>query len=123
VKMLTWEESFEKLLQTIRRREAAPMWRMLMIEATSMAVMYFCTPVTSLVTFVVTVATGGTLTLSSVFYVVGLLHLPKLWLALFFPKGVKACSESYVTCQRINKFLCQLEPRTPVQEASKSAHL
>ena len=113
VKMLTWEASFEKLLQRIRGTEAAPMWRMLMIEATSMAVMYFCTPVASFVTFAVHVATGGVLNLASVFYVVGLLHLPKLWLALFFVKGVKSSSEALVASRRINDFLCQLEARTP----------
>jgi hypothetical protein len=45
VKMLTWEESFERLIHGVRACEVAPMWRMLMIEATAMAIMYFCTPV------------------------------------------------------------------------------
>jgi hypothetical protein len=70
------------------------------------------------VTFAVLVGTGGTLQLSAVFYVVALLNLPKLWLALFFVKGVKATSETRVAGERINNFLCQLEPHTPAADAA-----
>lgn len=78
--------------------------------------------VASFVTFAVLVGTGGTLQLSSVFYVVALLHLPKLWLALFFVKGVKASSETRVAGSRINNFLCQLEPHTPSADAAAGAN-
>jgi hypothetical protein len=121
--MLTWENSFEKLLNAIRVKEVAPMWRMLMIEATSMAIMFFCTPFASFVTFSVAVAMGKTLRLGPVFYVVSLLHLPKLWLALFFVKGIKTCSECYVACRRINDFLCQPEALTPVEELDSGMQL
>lgn len=113
--MLTWEGSFGQLLRRIRAAETRPMRRMLLIEATAMAIMFFCTPVASFVTFATATAMGDTLQLGSVFYVVSLLHLPKLWLALFFVKGIKASSEALVACRRINAFLCQLEARTPAQ--------
>ena len=71
--------------------------------------------VASFVTFAVQIALGGELRLSAVFYIVALLNLPKLWLALFFVKGVKSTSETRVAASRINAFLCQLEPHTPVE--------
>ena len=79
--------------------------------------------VASFVTFAVQIALGGELRLSAVFYIVALLNLPKLWLALFFVKGVKSTSETRVAASRINAFLCQLEPHTPVEEACMGAHL
>ena len=45
VKMLTWEGRLGRLVRGIRRREVAAIWRMLMIEAAAMAIMYFCVPV------------------------------------------------------------------------------
>ena len=77
--------------------------------------------VASFVTFAVFHATGGTLRLSDVFYVVGLLNLPKLWLALFFVKGVKSASETRVACRRIDAFLCQLEPHLPQQDSKDAS--
>ena len=56
---------------------------------------------------------GGTLSLPSVFYVISLLHLPKLSLACFFVKAVKAWSETAVSARRINKFLLQPEASDP----------
>jgi hypothetical protein len=123
VKMLTWEKPFEKLLNGIRSQEVAPMWRTLMIEGCSMAIMFFCTPVASFVTFSVAVAMGKTLHLGPVFYVVSLLHLPKLWLALFFVKGIKTCSECFVACRRINDFLCQPQASTPLEESDAGVQL
>jgi hypothetical protein len=55
VKMLCWEGPFQKLLHGIRAAETAPMLRMLLIEASSMALMFFCTPVATFVTFSVAV--------------------------------------------------------------------
>jgi hypothetical protein len=66
-------------------------------------------------------ATGGTLHLAVAFYVVGLLNLPKLWLALFFVKGVKSCAETRVACARINAFLCQHEPPLPLHAENDGA--
>eukprot|EP00892_Ulva_mutabilis_P006809 jgi/Ulvmu1/44/UM001_0047.1 len=118
VKMLCWERPFQALLSGIRRRETAPMLRMLLIEASSMALMFFCTPVACLVTFSVAVSIGRTLHLEGVFYVVALLNLPKLWLALFFVKAIKSASEAFVSATRIFGFLSQFEARTPLEGES-----
>lgn len=116
VKMLCWEQPFQELLERIRRNETAPMLRMLLIEASSMALMFFCTPVACLVTFSVAVSMDRTLTLEGVFYIVALLNLPKLWLALFFVKAIKGASETYVAATRIFGFLSQLQAHTPLEE-------
>lgn len=121
VKMLCWERPFQELLMRIRARETAPMLRMLLIEASSMALMFCCTPVASLVTFSVAVSLGRTLHLEGVFYVVALLNLPKLWLALFFVKAIKSGSEAFVAATRIFAFLSQFEARTPVESESTGA--
>lgn len=57
-----------------------------------------------------------TLMLESVFYVVALLNLPKLWLALFFVKAIKSTSEMYVATRRIFGFVQELEARAPAEE-------
>jgi hypothetical protein len=61
------------------------------------------------------------LRLESVFYVVALLNLPKLWLALFFVKAVKSVSEMLVAARRIFGFIQELEARAPPEEG-QSAH-
>jgi len=48
-----------------------------------------------------------------VFYVISLLHLPKLYTANFFVRGVKAVAETRVCARRINDFLLQPEASTP----------
>jgi hypothetical protein len=123
MKMLTWERPFEALIGRIRTAEAAPMWRMLLIEASSMALMFFCTPLASFVTFATEMAMGDVLRLEVVFYVVALLHLPKLWLALFFVKAVKSTSETFVAARRINAFLLQPEARVPTEPSANGARI
>lgn len=58
VKMLCWEEPFRELLGKIRRAETGPMRTMLLIDASCMALMFFCVPVACVVTFGTAVATG-----------------------------------------------------------------
>jgi hypothetical protein len=58
VKMLCWEEPFRKVLGRIRQAEAAPMRTMLLIDASSLALMFFCVPVSCVVTFGTAVAMG-----------------------------------------------------------------
>lgn len=60
--------------------------------------------------------------LESVFYVVALLNLPKLWLALFFVKAIKSSSEMYVATKRIFGFVQELEARAPAEEDAHGVH-
>jgi hypothetical protein len=63
------------------------------------------------------------LKLESVFYVVALLNLPKLWLALFFVKAIKSISEMIVATRRIFGFVQELEARAPAEEDDMSARI
>lgn len=56
VKMLCWEEPFRKLIGRIRQAETSPMRTMLLIDASCMALMFFCVPVACVVTFGTAVA-------------------------------------------------------------------
>lgn len=56
VKMLCWEEPFRKLLARIRAAETKPMRTMLLIDASCMALMFFCVPVACVMTFGTAVA-------------------------------------------------------------------
>lgn len=58
VKMLCWELPFQRSLLRIRGLEVAQMRKLLLIEAAGMAMMFFCTPLASFVTFAVAVASG-----------------------------------------------------------------
>jgi len=59
VKMLSWEGPFRGLLAAIRNAEARYLWQMMMIEASSIALTFFCTPLASFVTFTVFVLLGA----------------------------------------------------------------
>jgi hypothetical protein len=122
VKMLCWEAPFQALLARIRAAETRPMRTMLLIEASSMALMFFCTPVACLAAFGTAVALNRVLMLDVVFYVVALLNLPKLWLALFFVKSIKSASETLVGARRIFAFLSQVEARAPAEAGWDGTH-
>lgn len=62
------------------------------------------------------------LKLESVFYVVALLNLPKLWLALFFVKAIKSLCEMVVATKRIFGFIQELEARAPAEEDPHGAY-
>lgn len=65
---------------------------------------------------------GTELTVPVVFYTVLLLNLPRLWMAIFFLKGVETVTEAVVSLRRINRFLGLPEaPRPTVLPDDKVA--
>jgi hypothetical protein len=79
-KMLAWEAPFTSALAAIRQRETSFSRRMARIRAVNFALQFAITPIVSFVTFGVYRARNGTLSVSSVFYALSLLHLPKLYM-------------------------------------------
>jgi hypothetical protein len=56
VKMLCWEQPFEKLLTEIRRAETRPMLIMMLIDGVNAAIFFFAVPLACIVTFGIAVA-------------------------------------------------------------------
>jgi ATP-binding cassette subfamily C (CFTR/MRP) protein 4 len=78
MKMLGWEDPFTAAICKIRSQEVRYAGRMAQIRGLNLALQFAMTPVATFTTFAVYYALGGTLSLPSVFYVLSLLHLPKV---------------------------------------------
>lgn len=106
-KMLNWEKPLVQEILRVRQREAGYIRRMNQIRAMNMALSFAIMPVVSLITFTVSRYTvpAADFTVSNVFFAVSLLALPKLTMCEFFVHAVEACSECYVSLQRIGEFL------------------
>lgn len=78
MKMLGWEDPFTAAICKIRSQEVKYAGRMAQIKGLNLALQFAMTPVATFTTFAVYYALGGTLSLPSVFYVLSLLHLPKV---------------------------------------------
>ena len=111
-KMLSWEQPLVGEILKVRQREAGFIRKMNMIRAMNMALSFAIMPVVSLITFTVSRYTVSTadFSVSNVFYAVSLLALPKLTMCEFFVHAVEACSECYISLQRIGQFLAILPP-------------
>lgn len=112
-KMLSWEKPLVQEILRVRNREASYIRRMNQIRAMNMALSFAIMPVVSLITFTVSryTVSAADFTVSNVFYAVSLLALPKLTMCEFFVHAVEACSECYVSLQRIGEFLSVEAPR------------
>lgn len=112
-KMLSWEKPLVQEILWVREREAGYIRRMNQIRAMNMALSFAIMPVVSLITFTVSRYTvpAADFTVSNVFFAVSLLALPKLTMCEFFVHAVEACSECYVSLQRIGEFLRIEAPR------------
>jgi ATP-binding cassette subfamily C (CFTR/MRP) protein 4 len=87
MKMLGWEEPFAKAICNIRGQEVHFAGRMAQIRGLNLALQFCMTPVASFTTFAVYYALNKSLSLPSIFYVLSLLHLPKLYMVYFFVLG------------------------------------
>ena len=112
-KMLAWEKPLVQEILRVREREAGYIRRMNQIRAMNMALSFAIMPVVSLITFTVSryTVSAADFSVSNVFFAVSLLALPKLTMCEFFVHAVEACSECYISLQRIGKFLAIKAPK------------
>lgn len=87
MKMLGWEDPFNDALKKIRHQEQHYLLHMSRIRALNMALQFLITPLVAFITFSTYRALNGTLDVPRVFYALALLHLPKLFMILFFVSG------------------------------------
>ena len=115
-KMLAWERPLVGEILKVRQREERFIRRMNQIRAMNMALSFAIMPVVSLITFTVSRYTvpAADFSVANVFYAVSLLALPKLTMCEFFVHAVEACSECYISLQRIGQFLSIAPPSGPL---------
>lgn len=109
MKMYGWEEPMAAQLKQIRAAEAAALRKRSLINAANFALNFTVLPLCAFVTFAVAKGMGRTLNIASVFYVVSLLVLPRLWMGTFFTRAVESLTELRVSVRRLDRFLSQPE--------------
>jgi ABC-type multidrug transport system fused ATPase/permease subunit len=122
-KFLSLEPDLASRVCAARAEEVKASGRMAQIRALNLA-LQFCAPlIAAFATFSVYAGThGGTLLpVADVFYVVSLLHLPKLYLCFFSVMAIQSLSELGVTMQRVHRFLSLPEPPPPPNVVSEAA--
>jgi len=122
-KFLSLEPDLAARVCAVRAREVRASGRMAQIRALNIAAQFAMTPLATFVTFAVYQAMhGGTLLpVADVFYVVSLLHLPKLYLCFFSVLALQSLSELGVTMQRVHRFLSLPEPPPPPSAVAEAA--
>lgn len=105
MKMAGWEENFEDRIASIRRAEVSQIERVNKYRALNEAIFYFCNVLTSVVIFLIHIASGGVLTPRTVFTTMVLVNIAQLELTKHLSLGVMGVSECYVSVGRIQKFL------------------
>ena len=109
-KMLAWEDPLYHKILEIREKEKYFIRRMNIIRVLNMALTFAITPLVTLIFFATARAAGSEITVANVFYSIGLLALPKLFMCEFFVHGVESVSEARVSFRRIGEFLSVDEP-------------
>lgn len=87
VKMQGWEIPFAEKVEQLREKEKGFLTRMALIRGSNQALVLFIQPLAAFVTFTVAWAQGETLDVTTAFYALVLLGIPKLSMALFFVFG------------------------------------
>lgn len=121
MKLLCWEQPLCAALSRLRAGEARALSHIGRIRASSMALEAVNTTIVTFVTFTVYTAMGGQLHVPRVFYVLSLLHLPKLFVCSFFVNAVQTATEAMVAVKRIDAFLATPEPRPPTNNSQPAA--
>ncbi|CAK8678304.1 unnamed protein product [Clavelina lepadiformis] len=105
VKMYTWETSFQKFVDKIRRREVKKVLSSSILKACNFSMMFLSTKLVALASFTSYVVAGGHLTASNVFPALSLYNVVRVSMGIFFPLAIEKYSESIVSLKRIQDFL------------------
>ncbi|GJP67873.1 hypothetical protein CLOP_g24635 [Closterium sp. NIES-67] len=105
VKMFAWEAPFTSFIQRIRNKERRNIELASYIKAFNEASYFASASMVSLVIFATYTLQGGHLQPSTVFYVISLVQLPRLWMCVFFPAGIERVAEATVSFSRLEAFM------------------
>ncbi|CAI6007087.1 unnamed protein product [Closterium sp. NIES-65] len=105
VKMFAWEAPFTSFIQRIRNKERRNIELASYIKAFNEASYFASSSMVSLVIFATYTLQGGYLQPSTVFYVISLVQLPRLWMCVFFPAGIERVAEAAVSFSRLEAFM------------------
>ncbi|CAI5520236.1 unnamed protein product, partial [Closterium sp. Naga37s-1] len=105
VKMFAWEAPFTSFIQRIRNKERRNIELASYIKAFNESSYFASSSMVSLVIFATYTLQGGYLQPSTVFYVISLVQLPRLYMCVFFPTGIERVAEAAISFSRLEAFM------------------
>ncbi|XP_072935686.1 ATP-binding cassette sub-family C member 4-like isoform X2 [Epargyreus clarus] len=115
IKMYTWEQSFRKIIDGVRRQEIGFIKMTSYIRGVVMSFIMFTSRFSIFITVLLYVTYINRITVEKVFYLTCYYNIMKQTMTLYFPQAVGHIAELIVAVQRIRNFLlseeCQLPER------------
>ena len=105
MKMSGWEDNFEERIATIRKKEVDQIEKVNTYRVLNEAIFYVCNVTTSVIIFIIHVATGGVLTPRNVFTTMVLINVAQMEITKHLSLAVMGVSECWVSISRIQRFL------------------
>ncbi|CAH3108625.1 unnamed protein product [Pocillopora meandrina] len=105
VKTHAWEEEYRRKIKHIRRNEISVISKRTAIQSSIDALLYSATPLATLVSVIIMVLTGQTLTPANVFMLLSFMGVLKFSGMLNMTSGLMVTYDAYVSLGRIEEFL------------------
>mmetsp|Transcript_18358 Transcript_18358/g.26582 ORF Transcript_18358/g.26582 Transcript_18358/m.26582 type:complete len:1406 (-) Transcript_18358:280-4497(-) len=105
MKMSGWELQFDERIANVRRKEMLQIQRASRLKALNEAVFFLTNIVVAMITFLVHIYRGGSLTPQNVFTTLSLTNIAQIQLTKYFSLAVMGISECHVSISRIQRFL------------------
>ncbi|XP_073947056.1 probable multidrug resistance-associated protein lethal(2)03659 isoform X2 [Choristoneura fumiferana] len=123
IKMYTWEEPFQKIIDTVRRQEAFYIKMTSYVRGVILSFLMFTSRFGIFVTMLLYVGYTTHITVESVFFLTCYYNIMKQTMTLYFPQAVGQIAEMNVAVQRIRDYLlseeCELAPKTQIETNSQ----
>ncbi|KAG5894554.1 hypothetical protein JTB14_021536 [Gonioctena quinquepunctata] len=119
IKMYTWEKSFAKIVEGIRRKEIEQIRISATIKAVMMSLNWVLNRVAIGICILTFFLTGNTLTATYAYTVFAFYGVMKTAVTMHFPKAISQTSETKISIERIQKFLLYDERSKIVEIHSK----
>eukprot|EP00957_Ditylum_brightwellii_P102702 7827316-Ditylum_brightwellii.AAC.1 len=103
--MSGWELQFDERIANVRRKEMLQIQRASRLKALNEAVFFLTNIVVAMITFLVHIYRGGSLTPQNVFTTLSLTNIAQIQLTKYFSLAVMGISECHVSISRIQRFL------------------
>ena len=105
MKMSGWEDNFEERIATVRKKECDQIEKVNVYRVINEAIFFVCNVTTSVIIFVIHVATGGVLSPRNVFTTMVLINVAQMEITKHLSLAVMGVSECWVSISRIQRFL------------------
>ena len=105
MKMSGWEDNFEERIATVRKKECDQIEKVNVYRVINEAIFFVCNVTTSVIIFVIHVASGGVLSPRNVFTTMVLINVAQMEITKHLSLAVMGVSECWVSISRIQRFL------------------